>query len=111
MAKQTPKQSGAALDARRRILSTVDSIPEGFVASYGQVALEAGLPRRARLVGRTLSQLNGGSDLPWHRVVNAAGKLSERSSATGEQRRRLEHEGVAFSPSGRIDLAQYGWKP
>lgn len=91
----------------------MDSIPEGQVASYGQVAAEAGLPGRARLVGRLLGELADGSSLPWHRVVNAAGKSSlEPASAPGrEQRRRLKREGVEFRSSGSIDLARFGWRP
>jgi methylated-DNA-protein-cysteine methyltransferase-like protein len=95
--------------AVQRILATVDSIPSGRVASYGDVAREAGLPRRARLVGRVLSELPRGSRLPWHRVVNAAGRLSPRAGGTQEQRRRLAREGVALSPAGRIDLARLRW--
>jgi len=95
--------------AVQRILATVDSIPRGRVATYGDVAREAGLPRRARLVGRVLSELPAGSRLPWHRVVNAAGRLSPRAQGTLEQRRRLAREGVALSASGRVDLACLRW--
>lgn len=95
--------------AVQRILATVDSIPRGSVATYGDVAREAGLPRRARLVGRVLAELPAGSRLPWHRVVNAAGRLSPRASGTSEQRRRLAREGVALSGSGRLDLARLRW--
>lgn len=93
-----------------RILATVDSIPRGRVASYGQVALEAGLPRRARLVGRVLSELPAGSAIPWHRVVNAAGRISPRGGdGPREQVRRLRAEGVVVGRGGRIDLARFGW--
>ena len=81
------------------------------MASYGQVATEAGLPRRARLVGRVLSQQVAGTELPWHRVVNAAGGISNRGGAEREQRRRLESEGVEFKANGKIDLALYRWEP
>ena len=93
-----------------RILAVVDSIPRGRVASYGQVAREAGLERRARLVGRVLAQLPNGTKLPWHRVVNSAGKISPRRSAS-TQRRRLEREGVRFSATGRIDFTRFAWRP
>jgi methylated-DNA-protein-cysteine methyltransferase-like protein len=93
----------------QRIHAVVDSIPRGRVATYGDVAREAGLPRRARLVGRVLSQLPAGSGLPWHRVVNAAGRLSPRPGGTTEQRRRLGREGVAVSRAGRVDLARLRW--
>jgi methylated-DNA-protein-cysteine methyltransferase-like protein len=98
---------------RHRILATVDSIPRGRVASYGQVAAEAGLPRRARLVGRVLSELPARSGLPWHRVVNAQGALSPRGDggSVREQRRRLEREGVRFDARGRVDLERHLWRP
>lgn len=97
----------------QRILATVDSIPKGSVASYGQVAREAGLPRHARLVGRVLRELPSSTKLAWHRVVNSAGRISARAegSPSVEQRRRLEREGVRFEASGRIDLARFGWRP
>jgi len=81
------------------------------VASYGQVASEAGLPRRARLVGRVLGQQTEGTELPWHRVVNAAGAIRTRGGAEREQRRRLESEGVEFKANGKIDLSLYRWEP
>ena len=76
----------------------VAAIPRGRVATYGQVANLAGMPRHARLVGRTLSNLPNGSRLPWHRVVNAGLRISARGDdrAMLEQRRRLEREGVSF---------------
>jgi len=95
-----------ALDARERILATVDSIPRGRVASYGQVAREAGLAGRARLVGRSLRGLGPRSKIPWWRVLAAGGVL--RMGV--EQTRRLRREGVAVSGSGRVDLARYGWR-
>jgi methylated-DNA-protein-cysteine methyltransferase-like protein len=61
-----------ALDARERILATVDSIPRGCVATYGQVAREAGLTGRARLVGRSLRGLGPRSKIPWWRVLGAS---------------------------------------
>ncbi len=88
----------------------VDSIPKGRVASYGQVAGVAGVPRNARLVCRVLSELPPGSPLAWHRVVNSAGSISLRPGAA-QQRRRLAREGVSFTQSGRIDLARFRWSP
>jgi methylated-DNA-protein-cysteine methyltransferase related protein len=74
-------------------------IPRGRVASYGTVARLAGLPNHARLVGRTLGRLPAGTRLPWHRVVNAARRISPRGDPRGEaeQRRRLIAEGVRFT--------------
>lgn len=101
-----------AAELRERVLAVVDSIPRGRVATYGQVAREAGLPRHARLVGACLRSLPARSALPWQRVLNAAGRVSARAgSACAVQRRRLEAEGVAFDARGRVDLARYGWRP
>lgn len=81
-----------------RIWQVVALIPEGKVASYGQIAALAGMPRHARLVGRTLRELPAGSRLPWHRVVNARLKISQRRGSSGHalQRQRLEAEGIEF---------------
>lgn len=101
----------AAEAARRAILDAVDRIPPGRVATYGQIAWLAGLPGRARLVGRVLGgMLDAGGDTPWHRVINAAGKLSlpAFSEAHREQRRRLRAEGIVFD-GDRISLRRYGW--
>lgn len=100
-------------DPYRRIYRVVAAIPEGRVATYGQVALLAGLPRRARLVGRAMAVLPAGSDVPWHRVVNAQGRISSRGGSPYEhfQRQMLEDEGVIFGGTGRIDLDRFGWDP
>ena len=92
-----------------RIYRTVGRIPQGRVATYGQVAAKAGLPGQARLVGYALHSLPDDSVVPWHRVVNARGGISldERFGAGRLQQALLEAEGVAFSPRGQIDLARY----
>lgn len=90
----------------------VRSVPPGCVATYGQVAALAGLPGRARQVGYALAALPDGSDTPWHRVVNAQGRVSKRrGSQVSEriQRAALEAEGVVFDDSGRLDLETYRW--
>lgn len=94
------------------ILSTVALIPYGKVASYGQIAAMAGLPRHARLVGRVLSQMDASSQLPWHRVINSQGKISlSRLDALGynEQQARLIAEGVNIV-NGKISFKQFGWR-
>jgi methylated-DNA-protein-cysteine methyltransferase-like protein len=101
-------------DLWQRIYAVVARIPAGRVATYGQVAALAGLPRQARLVGYSLHGLPDGSDLPWQRVVNAEGRVSQRAEpgyAEGLQRHLLEEEGVVFDLSGRIDLKRYRWEP
>ena len=95
-----------ALEPRERILATVDSIPRGRVATYGQVAREAGLPGRARLVGRSLGGLGPRSRIPWWRVLAAGGWV--RTGA--EQVRRLRKEGVAVGAKGRVDLERFLWR-
>ena len=86
-------------------------IPRGRVATYGQVAEVARLGRAARQVGYALHALPEGSDVPWHRVVNARGEISLRASGWEvPQRALLEREGVRFDARGRIDLARFGWR-
>lgn len=94
----------------RRIWQTVAGIPPGRVASYGQVARQAGLPRGARLVGRALRLAPEG--LPWHRVVNAQGRIALPPDSDGyrEQRARLLAEGVTLR-GPRVDLRRHGWAP
>ena len=95
-----------------KIRATVRRVPPGAVATYGQIAAEAGAPRRGRLVGQVLKRLPGGSDVPWHRIINARGEISLPVGSDGwrQQRARLEGEGVVFS-GGRIDLTRFGWQP
>lgn len=90
------------------IWAAVAAIPRGRVASYGQVAEAAGLPGRARMVGRALSKLPPDHRVPWHRVVNAAGKISVREADAVEQRQLLQAEGVSFRPGGAIDMKRFG---
>jgi methylated-DNA-protein-cysteine methyltransferase related protein len=93
-----------------RILETVARVPAGRVATYGQIATLAGLPRRARLVGTTL-RVAGNVELPWHRILRADGRIAfpAGSAPFDEQRRRLKREGVPVK-NGRVDLASYGWR-
>ena len=106
------KVTGDRAARQQRICAIVDAIPKGCVATYGQVATEAGLPGRARLVGRILSELPKKTDLPWHRVVNARGEIARRAgNGPTVQRRRLRSERVHFVNPDRVDLALSGWKP
>lgn len=97
-------------EIEQRIWLVVGSIPAGTVATYGQVAEVAGLPRGARRVGRVLADLPDGTRLPWHRVVNAQGRVSLPGDAGRRQRCRLRDEGIAMR-DGRIDLARFRWAP
>lgn len=94
------------------IYQVVRRIPPGHVATYGQVARLAGLPRQARRVGYALSALRGDEAVPWHRVVNAQGRISPRSDGDSDhrQRRLLEAEGVEFDDRGSLSLENYRWR-
>ena len=97
-----------------RIYAVVAQVPAGRVATYGQVAALAGLPRHARLAGYALHALPDGTELPWHRVINAQGRVSERCERgpdEGFQRHLLEEEGVVFDAAGRVDLDRFRWDP
>jgi methylated-DNA-protein-cysteine methyltransferase-like protein len=102
--------SPAEPDINHRIWQVVALIPPGQVATYGDVALQAGLPRAARRVGRALRGLPRDTRIPWHRVINAQGRVSLPTGGA-RQRERLESEGVVFRSNGRIDLAKFRWQP
>ena len=88
------------------ILSVVEEIPEGRVATYGQIARLTGRDRNARLVGKILSMSEYYGSYPCHRVVNHAGRTAPGFFA---QRELLEAEGVAFKTNGCVDLNHYQW--
>jgi len=98
------------LTPRERIWQVINAIPAGQVCTYGKVAQLAGLGLAARMVGRTLRELPAGSKLPWHRVINAQGRISLPVGSAGheKQRSRLEAEGIEFSVKGKISLSKYG---
>lgn len=95
--------------AAAAIVRVVAAIPYGRVTSYGAVAARAGLPGRARLVGRVLGETE--QDLPWQRVLRSDGRIAlpPRSVAFREQVRRLRAEGVTVT-AGRVDLRRFGWE-
>ena len=88
------------------ILSVVEEIPEGCVATYGQIARLTGREKNARLVGRVLSMAEYYGRYPCHRVVNHAGRTAPGWT---EQRALLEDEGVTFKPDGHVDLKKHRW--
>ena len=90
-----------------QILSAVSEIPEGRVATYGQIAALIGRERNARLVGLVLSRAQFYGDYPCHRVVNHAGRTAP---GWKEQRFLLEQEGVVFRENGYVDMKRFRWE-
>ncbi len=96
----------------QRFYSIIRRIPKGRVATYGQIAQLAGLPRHARQVGYALAALEE-DDVPWQRVVNSKGEISERAVPEFGERQwsRLKKEGISFDKNGRIPLLKFQWLP
>ena len=96
-----------------RIYSVVKKIPKGKVATYGQIAALAGIPRNARQVGYALHALPAKSGVPWHRVINTKGEISPRAWSENHllQRILLEEEGVEFNTRHQVELKRFLWKP
>jgi methylated-DNA-protein-cysteine methyltransferase-like protein len=94
----------AAMDVEdyQRVCGVIAAIPAGSVLAYGEVAARAGLPGRARLIGRILAE--DGHDLPWHRVLRADGTPAPHLAA--EQLVRLRAEGV-LAEGGRVPMRRY----
>ncbi|MET0660939.1 MAG: MGMT family protein [Steroidobacteraceae bacterium] len=101
-------RKNAAASPEQAILAVIRRIPQGRVSTYGAIATVAGLPRRARLVGTVLKQT--AVKVPWHRVVNAGGRISFAAGSPSHERQRtlLKREGIVFRGE-RISLSQYGW--
>lgn len=91
-----------------RIWHAVEQIPPGQVATYGDIARVAGIPRGARQVGRALRDCPQHLDLPWHRVLGAGGRIALPGDQGAEQRIRLQSEGVPFS-GARVSLDKCRW--
>jgi methylated-DNA-protein-cysteine methyltransferase related protein len=106
-------QEGEKMTTNARIYSIVAKIPRGKVATYGQIAALAGIPRQARKVGRALHALPVESGVPWQRVINAKAEVSrrKRSEAHLLQRRLLEEEGIVFDEHGRVNFKWFRWRP
>ncbi|WP_214767354.1 MULTISPECIES: MGMT family protein [unclassified Exiguobacterium] len=85
------------------VVALIRAIPAGRVATYGQIARLAGNPRAARQVVRILHSMSQAERLPWHRVVNAKGEISQGI----EQQLALEAEGVVFERPGKLSLSRY----
>ena len=89
------------------ILSVVEEIPEGKVATYGQIASLIGREKNSRLVGKVLSMAEYYGKYPCHRVVNSQGRLAP---CWAEQRALLEAEGVTFRKNGCVDMKKCQWE-
>ena len=104
------ESSPVPLNKTARIEAIIALIPAGRVVSYGQVADLAGLPGRARLVGKVLRETD--KVLPWHRVLGAAGTISLPKGSQGfaKQTGRLQQEGVVVI-GGRVSMKEWQWQP
>ena len=103
--------SSANQEMTEMILVMVNQIPYAKVATYGQIARLAGLPKHARLVGRVLSHLDSDTNIPWYRVINAQAKISlKQLDEHGQniQQQKLMQEGICFR-GDRVDLKRYQW--
>jgi methylated-DNA-protein-cysteine methyltransferase-like protein len=93
------------------VWALVRQVPRGKVVTYGQVAAWLGNPRAARAVGYAMFNVDDPA-VPWQRVINAKGEVSEggHPHRPALQRRLLEAEGVCFDTRGRVDLRRYRWR-
>lgn len=91
----------------QQVFACVYQVPEGKVATYGDIAKLAGMPSYARQVGKVLSRLPTDSKLPWHRIVNGQGKISLPGDRGDYQRQQLAAEGILLSVNGTIPLKTY----
>lgn len=96
----------------QRIWSTIRDIPQGSVASYGQIAEITGICRGARQVGYALRKLPSGLNVPWHRVITASGRIAfaQGSDQFKEQAKRLIMEGVIVG-GGKVNMKVFRWQP
>ncbi|CAI8864010.1 methylated-DNA-protein-cysteine methyltransferase related protein [Brevibacillus sp. IT-7CA2] len=108
------KQEGVVImtEFTQRALKIIAGIPAGHVMTYGQIAALAGSPRAARQIVRILHSMSKKHKLPWHRVINAQGKigLQDLDSST-LQKMALESEGIVVSAAGEIEMERYQFHP
>jgi methylated-DNA-protein-cysteine methyltransferase-like protein len=99
-------------ERKEAIYLALAQIPKGKVITYGNLAKLAGMPNGARLAGRLMCELPDQSNLPWHRVINAQGRLSLPVGSEGyrEQLQRLQKDGIDIN-NGKIKLSIYGYNP
>jgi methylated-DNA-protein-cysteine methyltransferase-like protein len=102
--------SGSTFTQKAKAL--IKRVPKGRVATYAQIAALAGSPLGARQVVRVLHACSRSDNLPWHRIINAQGRIALKpGQGYEEQRSLLMAEGVAFAADGSIDLKKYQWNP
>lgn len=102
---QNPKTSAPGFFSR--VYQVVRMIPRGQVATYGQIAAIVSHPGAARTVGWALHDLIPGSDVPWHRVINARGQISLHPGT--RQIALLQREGIVVDAQAKVDLEKYQW--
>ena len=96
----------------RRARDIIKKVPQGKVATYGQVAALAGNHRAARQIAWVLHSSSSEDNLPWHRIINTQGRISLRPGwGYEEQKALLLREGVTFDRNDRVDLKRYLWHP
>ena len=94
----------------RNVITIIKRIPEGNVCTYGRIAQMAGQPNGARQVTRIIHAMSCKHDLPWHRIINAKGRISlPKGQPDDQQKALLQSEGVQFDAQDRIDLKEYLW--
>jgi methylated-DNA-protein-cysteine methyltransferase related protein len=103
----------AEINSYQSFYIIIKKIPKGKVATYGQIAMLAGMPGQARRVGYALYNLSDAKAVPWYRVINASGQISRLPDPEwmNIQRTLLEAEGVVFDSRDRIDLNLFQWRP
>ena len=108
--KDGRNERGLLMSTYDEIYRWVCHVPEGKVATYGQIARLAGRCS-ARQVGYAMAALSGDGNIPWHRIINSQGRISMRTGSEGHhlQRILLEAEGIVFSENDKIDLLEYRW--
>lgn len=94
-----------------KVMQKIRSIPKGKVATYKQIAALAGKPHGSRGVAWILHSCSTTHKLPWHRVLNAQGKISFEPGSHNfrQQKKRLENEGVVFTAEGKLNLKKFQW--
>ncbi|MNL18003.1 methylated-DNA--protein-cysteine methyltransferase [compost metagenome] len=94
------------------VISLIQKVPAGKIATYGQIAKLAGKPQGARGVAWILNSSSKAHKLPWQRILNSSGKISfpVDSAEYRKQRKLLENEGIVFGDNGQIDLKKFQWK-